>query len=105
MSSRFNTYHWVTFKVTKRDQVPSIPHFQALVFGNRRECSPSYGPPDPPGDTYYDVPNVDVYAFKKREELDLFVSEIARSEEQFVFYAVPALGQATVKVEVGVEIK
>jgi len=102
MTREFNTSHWRDNLVTKREQVPSAPHFQALVFGSRNECYESYGPPDPPGNTYYSVPTVDLYVFTCQEVLNLFVSEIVGTDKQYVFYATGPAGKATVKVDVGI---
>lgn len=97
--STFNTYNWSKHKVSKRDQIPSGPHYQALVFGTRSEWTPPYDARDGSGSSY-SVENVDVYVFTKRDEFELFVSEAAKSSVSFVFYAVNGLGKATVKVEV-----
>jgi hypothetical protein len=103
--SSFNTYHWHEFKVSKREQVPAEPHYQALVFGTRSEWSPPYDRHDDPSGSSSSVPNVDLYVFKQRKDLELFVDEAARTGASFVFYHVGSLGKATVHVEVKTEVE
>jgi len=102
MRSEFNTYHWHEFRVTERSKIPSGPHFQVLVFGQRTEYVPAYDIHDSPSST--SVPIVDVYVFKDRKQLEMMVDEAARTGASFVFYYVNSLGRATVKVDVDTEV-
>mgnify|MGYP001597965699 CR=1 FL=1 len=96
--NELNYYNWTKHRVEKREQIPTGPHFQALVFGTQSVYTPAYDERDRASS--HDVPKIDLYVFTKREELDVFVSEAAKSTTSFVFFAVPGLGKATVKVEV-----
>ena len=100
----FDDHAWRTNKVTNRDDLPKGPHYQALVFNTRIEWTPSYGPPDPRNPTSETVPNVDVYVFEERTDLEKFIDQISRSDSSFVFYAVNALGKTTVTVKVDYEL-
>lgn len=100
MSETLNTYHWINNRVNKREDVPTMAHFQALVFTTRNKHTPAYDRFDSPEGSYHSVPHVDVYVFKTRDELELFVDEAARTSTSFVFYEVRSLGKATVKVHV-----
>lgn len=97
---KFNQYDWHTYRLDKRDQFPTIPHFQALVFGTRSESIAPYDKGDSWSST--SVPEVIVYVFHERKDLDLFVAQAAKSDLSFVFYAVPEAGKFSIKVEVGV---
>lgn len=99
MRERFYS-NWHGVRVNEREDVPLGPHFQALVFSTRSEHTPAYSKYDDPGGTYSQVPCVDVYAFRTREELDVFVEHAARDGVSFVFYAVDSLGKASIKVDV-----
>lgn len=101
-NGELSEYDWLKYKAKKRDDIPSEPHFQVLVFKTRTEWSPGWGKDDR-GDSS-SVPHVDVYVFKKREDLDIFVSIAARTTTPFVFYHVGSLGKATVKVEVDTQV-
>lgn len=98
----FYANNWSEFRIEKRDKYPKGKHFIALVFGTRTEYS-GYSDRSGGSDSY-SVPNVDVYAFTKRNELDLFVGEIARTSTPFVFFEVTGIGKATVKVDIETEI-
>lgn len=75
------------------------------MFNTRYENEPWYGPPDPkPSGRGRAVPNVDVYVFSEKKELELFVRERAHSKEKFVVYHVSSLGRATVTINVDTEI-
>jgi len=89
-------------KVGKKADIPEGPHFQALVFGTRDEVVGSYGPPDPPGDTHYTVPNVDVYVFKTQDELQSFITAAIGEKASFVFYQVQGLGKSKVQISLDV---
>lgn len=102
MRNEFNSYHWNEFKVTKREGIPSTPHFQVLLFGQRSEYMPAYDIHDSPSST--SVPTVDVYVFKDRKQLEMFVDEAARTGTSFVFYHINSLGKATVRVDVDTEV-
>ena len=103
MKGELNTYHWHSHQARERNDIPNTPHYQALVFGSRNEWSPPYDRHDDQAGTTSSTPQVDVYVFKTREELNLFVTEASKTSTSFVFFAVPALGKAQVKVTVGVE--
>jgi hypothetical protein len=102
--TKWDSYNWRDFKVEKREQIPTTPHFQALIFTQRSEWTPPYDHHDSPGGTSYNVSDVHVYAFKKKEELELFVTEVTKSGASFVFFAVSALGKSSVKVEVAMDV-
>jgi|SRR5271157_1665739 len=96
------SFHWPGKTVEEKKDIPNTPHFQAIVFGTRAETVGSYGPPDPPGDTYITVPHVEVYVFNEVFELEAFVSKATRENVSFVFYSVPSLGKSAVKVSLDV---
>jgi hypothetical protein len=104
MRNEFNTYHWRENRVIKRDDIPNVPHFQALVFGTRHEWTPPYGRHDDPSGSTSSLPTVDVYVFKARDELSLFIDEATRTGVSFVFFAVSSLGKATVNVDIDLEV-
>lgn len=85
----FNHYRWTEFKVEKPEHVPKEPHFQAVVFGVRAE-SDSYGT------GYYNVPDVKLYVFKDRSDLDLFIKDVTITSTSFLFYHVASLGKASI---------
>lgn len=94
--AEFISSNWSEYKVTKKDKYPKGKHYIVLVFGSRVAYN-GY-------DNGSTESCADVYALTERSHLDLFVSEIARTSTQFVFYEVTSLGKATVKVDIDTEV-
>lgn len=97
---KWNSYNWHEFEVTKLDKYPKDHHYIVLVFTSYSEYQEGWH-----GErgSYSDVPCTKVYAFTKKDHMELMVTELTKSETKFVFYEVAKLGKVTVTVDVETE--
>ena len=95
--NKFRAYDWKEYHVLGKSNIPAGAHYQALVFSDHQE-SDGYGGSNT-------VSHTDVFAFAKKEHLDIFVKYAAVNNVEFVFYHVNSLGRTEISVKVDVNVE
>lgn len=84
------------------EEMPTGPHWAALLFGTRSVYQPGYDDRDPGHTSQED--DHQYYVFNDEAELSQFILFCQEEKKKFVFFKVAGIGKAETKVSVTVAI-